>query len=177
MTTDKFIFFWGGTYSQWCPSPFTIDGVEYNCTEQYMMAKKALLFNDVEAYKNIMSTRHPNEQKAYGRKVKGFNKDIWEAYCRKIVFDANYAKFTQNPEMKKELLASGKREIVEASPEDKIWGIGMHETHPDILDKSKWQGTNWLGEAVMEVREVLINDIVEDLYNEAKKRFRENGKR
>ena len=174
MKTDKFIFFWGGTFSQWCPSPFTIDGVEYNCNEQYMMAKKALMFNDVEAYKNIMATRHPNEQKAFGRKVKGFDKDRWEKYCRKIVFDANYAKFTQNPEMKKELFDSGTREIVEASPEDKIWGIGLHESDKRCLDKSQWQGTNWLGEAIMEVREVLVNHFVDELYAEAKKRLKEN---
>jgi ribA/ribD-fused uncharacterized protein len=159
MTTDKFIFFWGGTYSQWCPSPFTIDGVEYNCTEQYMMAKKALLFKDNDAFLKIMSTRHPNEQKAHGRKVKGFDKDKWEAICHDVVYEANLAKFTQNPEMKAELIASGDREIVEASPEDKIWGIGMHETHPDILDKSKWKGTNWLGIAIMKVRKT-INETI-----------------
>ena len=101
MKTDKFIFFWGGIYSQWCPSPFTIDGVEYNCTEQYMMAKKALLFEDEEAHRKIMSTRLPYEQKAYGRKVKGFDKDKWEAICKDVVYEANLAKFTQNPEMKR----------------------------------------------------------------------------
>jgi ribA/ribD-fused uncharacterized protein len=155
MKTDKYIFFWGGTFSQWCPSKFVIDGVEYNCCEQYMMAKKALLFNDVESYNKIMETKGPKEQKALGRKVKNFDKDKWEAVCRDIVYDANYAKFTQNSVMKSELQRTGDREIVEASPEDKIWGIGMHESHPDILDKSKWQGTNWLGEAIMRVRETL----------------------
>lgn len=155
MKTDKYIFFWGGTYSQWCPSNFTIDGVTYNCCEQYMMAKKALLFNDNNAYKEIMATKSPKEQKAIGRKVKGFDKDKWDAVCREIVYEANYAKFTQNAVMKSELLRTGDREIVEASPEDKIWGIGMHESHPDILDKSKWKGTNWLGEAIMRVRETL----------------------
>jgi len=160
MTTEKFIFFWGGTFSQWCPSPFTIDGVEYNCTEQYMMAKKALVFGDYEALNNIMNTDQPNEQKAYGRQIKGFNADIWNRVCRKIVYDANLAKFIQNPKMKLELLKSDDREIVEASPEDRIWGIGMDENHPDILDKSKWQGTNWLGEAIMQVREKIKQEIL-----------------
>jgi ribA/ribD-fused uncharacterized protein len=153
MKTDKYIFFWGGTYSQWYPSNFTIDGVEYNCCEQYMMAKKALLFEDIDSYNKIMSTKGPKEQKALGRKVKNFNKDKWEAVCREVVYEANYAKFSQNTLMRKELFRSGDREIVEASPEDKIWGIGMHESHPDILDKTKWQGTNWLGEAIMKVRD------------------------
>ena len=159
MITDKFIFFWGGTYSQWCPSKFVIDGVEYSSAEQYMMAKKALLFNDTEAYNKILATRRPYEQKAHGRKVKGFDKDKWEEICRDVVYKANLAKFTQNPEMKAELLASGDREIVEASPKDKIWGIGMDVNHPDILDKSKWQGTNWLGIEIMKVRKT-INETI-----------------
>ena len=153
MKTDKYVFFWGGTFSQWCPSEFTIDGVKYNCCEQYMMAKKALLFKDMDAYSEIMNTKGPKEQKAIGRRVKNFNKDKWEAVCREIVYEANYAKFTQNHIMKDELLLTGDREIVEASPEDKIWGIGMHESDPNILDKSKWKGTNWLGEAIMRVRD------------------------
>lgn len=156
MTTNKYVFFWGGTYSQWCPSIFIIDGVEYNCAEQYMMAKKALMFNDFDAYREIMLEKNPATQKAIGKKVRGFNKEKWETYCRQIVTDGNFAKFTQNPEMKEELLATGNREIVEASPEDTIWGIGMHESHPDILDKSKWKGTNWLGEAIMDVREMVL---------------------
>ena len=155
MKTDKYIFFWGGTFSQWAPSEFEIDGVKYVTAEQYMMAKKALLFEDVDSYNKIMSTKGPKEQKALGRKVKNFNKDKWEAVCREIVYDANYAKFTQNPKMMAELMATGNREIVEASPEDKIWGIGLHESDFRVHDKSKWQGTNWLGEAIMQVREKL----------------------
>jgi ribA/ribD-fused uncharacterized protein len=158
MITDNYVFFWGGTMSQWCPSFFIIDGVEYNCTEQYMMAKKALMFNDFDAYREIMLEEEPATQKAIGKTVIGFNKEKWEKYCIDIVTDGNYAKFTQNPKMKEELLASGDREIVEASPEDKIWGIGLHETNPYVLDKSKWQGTNWLGIAIMRVRERIRNE-------------------
>ena len=155
MITDKYVFFWGGTFSQWCPSEFTIEGVTYNCAEQYMMAKKAMLFNDSNAYEQIMKTSHPSTQKAIGRKVKGFNKEAWEKVCRGYVYDANYAKFTQNPKMLKELMDTGDREIVEASPEDKIWGIGLHESDARVHDKSQWQGTNWLGEAIMNVRKTL----------------------
>lgn len=155
MITDKYVFFWGGTFSQWCPSTFEIEGVQYNCCEQYMMAQKALLFNDTESHKMIMYATSPRDQKAFGRRVKGFDKEKWEDVCRGIVYDANFAKFTQNPKMMAELMATGDREIVEASPEDKIWGIGLHESDARVHDKSKWQGTNWLGEAIMQVREKL----------------------
>lgn len=155
MVTDKYVFFWNGVFSQWYPSKFVIEGVEYNCCEQYMMAQKALLFNDMENHKMIMHSKSPNEQKGFGRRVKGFDKDKWEAVCREIVFDANMAKFTQNPKMLEELMDTEDLEIVEASPYDKIWGIGLHETDPKALDKSQWQGTNWLGEAIMSVREKL----------------------
>lgn len=152
MITDDFVFFWGGTFSQWCPSTFIIDGVKYNSCEQYMMAKKALMFNDFDALQKIMLSKDPSKQKDIGKTVRGFNKDVWETYCREIVFDGNMAKFTQNPSMLKELLETGDREIVEASPKDKIWGIGLHETDPRVFDKSKWLGTNWLGIAIMQVR-------------------------
>lgn len=156
MAKNDFLFFWGGTFSQWCPSFFTIDGVTYNCCEQYMMAKKALLFGDYEALKNIMASDEPADQKAFGRTVKGFNKAKWEQHCRKFVYDGNYAKFTQNPDMHDELLCSLPKEIVEASPEDPIWGIGLRESDPKAWDKKTWQGTNWLGEAIMAVRSKLI---------------------
>jgi ribA/ribD-fused uncharacterized protein len=155
MFTEKYVFFWNGVFSQWYPSKFVIEDVEYNCCEQYMMAQKALLFNDLESHKMIMCSKSPDEQKGFGRRVKGFDKEKWEAVCRQVVFDANMAKFTQNPEMLKELMYTDELEIVEASPYDKIWGIGLHETDERCLDKSQWQGTNWLGEAIMSVREKL----------------------
>lgn len=159
MVKNNFLFFWGGTYSQWCPSEFEIDGVYYNCAEQYMMAKKALLFNDLESYDKIMLEKQPYHQKALGKKVKGFVKETWESVCRTIVFDANYAKFTQNPKMYDELMATGNLEIVEASPEDTIWGIGLLETDPLALNKATWKGTNWLGEAIMGVRDELRKEL------------------
>ena len=152
MITDKYVFFWNGPFSQWYPSKFVIDEVEYNCCEQYMMAQKALLFNDTESHKMIMFSNSPNEQKGFGRRVKGFDKDKWESVCRQIVFDGNYAKFTQNPKLLKELDNTKDLEIVEASPYDKIWGIGLDENDVRFLYKSQWQGTNWLGEALIEVR-------------------------
>jgi ribA/ribD-fused uncharacterized protein len=161
---DKFVFFWGGTFSQWATSKFEIDGVEYNCCEQYMMAKKALVFNDFDACREIMLEKQPALQKAIGRKVRGFNVSKWEPVCRKIVYDANMAKFTQNPKMLEELLATEGREIVEASPEDKIWGIGLHETNPLAWDKETWQGLNLLGEAIMKVRDTITKELAQADY-------------
>jgi hypothetical protein len=152
MAKEDFVFFWGGTFSQWCPSVFTIEGVDYNCCEQYMMAKKALLFNDAVAYHEIMLEDEPATQKAIGRTVRGFNKEKWEQYCQQYVYDGNYAKFKQNPKMLKELMATGTKEIVEASPQDRIWGIGLAASDPRAWDKSTWRGTNWLGIAIMRVR-------------------------
>jgi ribA/ribD-fused uncharacterized protein len=155
MVKNGFSFFWSGTYSQWNPSVFTIDGITYTSCEQYMMAKKALMFNDLVAYAKIMGTDNPRSQKAFGREVKGFNKELWEAHCRKIVFDANYAKFTQNDAMRRELL-DDEFEIAEASPEDSIWGIGLRESDPLAWDRATWKGSNWLGIALMQVRDKII---------------------
>jgi ribA/ribD-fused uncharacterized protein len=160
MITDDYVFFWGGICSQWYASEFEIDGQKFTCAEQYMMYKKALLFEDEDVANAVMRTQNPREQKALGRKVRGFDKDKWEEVCREYVYEGNYAKFTQNPELLEELISYGDREIVEASPYDKIWGIGLHETSPDIEDKSKWQGTNWLGEAIMRVRNELKTEPV-----------------
>ena len=119
---------------------------------------KALTFNDQENYEAIMATTSPREQKEFGRNVKNFNTDKWNEVCREYVYQGNLAKFTQNPSLKLELLKTEDREIVEASPYDKIWGIGMDVSHRNIEDKSKWLGKNWLGEAIMRVRETLNNN-------------------
>lgn len=151
---DQFIFFYGGPFSQWYQSKFDIDGVEYNCAEQYMMAMKALMFNDDEAKAKIMKSHSPSDQKAAGRKVKNFDADKWNKVSRAFVYRANMAKFSI-PYLKKVILETGDRELVEASPTDVIWGIGMAESNPDRFDRTKWRGTNWLGEVLMEVRDTL----------------------
>lgn len=157
--SNGFVLFWGGIFSQWYTHDMVIDGVTYNCCEQYMMAEKARLFGDTESLEAILKTKDPKKQKAFGRGVKNFNPHMWERVCRDVVFRANLAKF-QDPELKKYLLSFGDEEIVEASPYDKIWGIGLSEDDPDALDKSKWQGTNWLGEEIMRVREALKSQAV-----------------
>lgn len=156
MAKGDFILFWNGIFSQWYPSDFVIDGVKYNCCEQFMMAKKSLVFNDFDALEKIMLSDDPAEQKAFGRQIIGFNKKHWDTVCRKIVYDGNYAKFTQNHDLYDELMSTIGKELVEASPYDKIWGIGLAEDNPKAWDKKTWEGTNWLGEAIMKVRQELI---------------------
>ena len=156
MSDEKFTFFWGGPFSQWARSNFTIDGAKYTNAEQFMMAEKARLFGDEVALKAIMKETDPAEQKAWGKKVKNFVKDKWEAVAKDIVYKGNFAKFTQNPKLKKILLATKGTTIVEASPYDVIYGIGLSENDPNRFDRSKWRGTNWLGEVLMKLREDLI---------------------
>jgi ribA/ribD-fused uncharacterized protein len=154
----KYTFFWGGPFSQWAPSEILIDGVRYNSCEQYMMAQKALVFNDMESHDAIMKAQHPSQQKALGRKIKNFDKETWEIVAKDVVYRANYAKFTQHKHYYDDLMATGDTLLVEASPEDKIWGIGLAESDPRVHDESKWQGTNWLGEIITDVRNDLRNE-------------------
>jgi len=153
--TDKYVFFYGSCYSQWAMRDIEIGGGKYNCCEQRMMAAKAYLFRDHVAMKKIMEAKDPANQKALGRMVKGFDKDRWEEIAQDVVYEANYAKFTQHEDWKQQLIATGDKIIVEASPTDCIWGIGMSCDDPGIEDPKNWRGTNWLGEEIMNVRNVL----------------------
>ncbi len=155
---EKFTFFWrtNSPFSQWHPCKFVIDEIKFNSAEQYMMFKKALLFKDDEIAEKILASSQAPEQKALGRQVKGFDKTIWESECKNIVYDANYAKFTQNPKLKEKLLETEGTTIVEASPYDCIWGIGLGEEDPEHFDRSKWKGKNWLGEILTQVRDDIM---------------------
>lgn len=155
--TDKFVLFYGGSFSQWFPSSFEIDKITYNCTEQWMMACKARMFQDEESEKAIMSTSKPWEQKAIGRQVKNFKEETWEKDAKRLVKQGNKAKFDQNPELKKVLMDTESRLLVEASPTDVIWGIGLAEDDPKAVDRNNWRGTNWLGEIITELREEYRN--------------------
>ena len=149
------VYFWGGEFSQWYPSIFEIEGITYDCAEQYMMEQKAKLFKDEEMVKNIMGTTSPREQKAFGRQVKNFDPAKWEVIAYDTVVRGNVAKFKQNPKLLKILLNTENREIVEASAEDTIWGIGLSPWDPLRFDKKNWRGTNLLGKAIMDAREIL----------------------
>lgn len=154
--TDKYYFFWNGPFSQWYKSEFTVDGITFVTAEEYMMYEKAKLFNDDEIAELILKTDNPSEQKILGRSVKNFDKDIWEKHAKDIVTKGNIAKFSQNEDLLSFMKTTKDLILVEASPYDRIWGIGLGEDDPDIEDESKWQGTNWLGECLMRAREVLI---------------------
>jgi ribA/ribD-fused uncharacterized protein len=156
VTTDKCIFFYNGIYSQWYPAKFTNTYGTFSCAEQYMMFRKALFFDDAESAAKIMLADNPADQKTLGRKIKNFNADLWNKISYDIVFHGNMCKFSQNPVLFDQLSKTGMRKLVEASPTDKIWGIGMHERQKGIEDESNWQGTNWLGEVITEVREALL---------------------
>ena len=153
--TDKHVFFWNGIYSQWHKAPMTIDGIEYNSCEQYMMHQKALLFDDEEIAELIMQEENPKEQKKFGRMIKGFDKALWDKNCLAIVYEGNLAKFSQNPELKAEMLSTGNKIFVEASPLDHIWGIGLDEDAEGIDDPSYWLGLNLLGQALTLVKNQL----------------------
>jgi len=162
----KFLFFYGHTppsdgsinqscFSQWWMQNFEVDEIRYCCAEQYMMAEKARLFNDDEMLEKIMQATFPKEMKAYGRTVCNFEQSIWDAKCFQVVKDANRAKFSQNMELLQFLLGTKNRILVEASPRDRIWGIGMGKSNPDAENPLKWRGRNLLGFALTEVRDEL----------------------
>jgi ribA/ribD-fused uncharacterized protein len=155
--THNFTFFWRNRspFSNWYPSVFTHNGVTYTRGEQYMMHMKALMFGDLEIAARIMETDDPAVHKALGRQVKGYVDAVWAAKRVDIMVEGLTSKFSQNSRLKETLLATGDTEIVEASPVDRIWGIGLEESDPRALDKSKWLGQNLLGITLMRVRDEL----------------------
>lgn len=152
--TDDFVLFWNPPcpFSQWTPSRFVVEGEAFGCAEQFMMAAKARLFGDEATRARILAATEPGEQKALGREVSGFDQATWERERFGIVVRGNEAKFAQNPAMLAALLATGERRLVEASPYDRIWGIGLGATDPRALDPAEWRGLNLLGQALEEVR-------------------------
>lgn len=156
-TTDKYVFFWGGIYSQWYKRNMhaPILNITFNCSEQYMMYQKALLFDDKEIMAKILEETDPAKHKGYGRKVKNFDSAYWDEHKFNIVSNACMLKFTQNYDLLKALLETDKRILVEASPKDKIWGIGMHENDYGVEDETNWKGENLLGYALTDTRDFI----------------------
>ena len=148
--TDK------GCFSQWYTGgSFEVCGVEFLTTEDYMMRSKALLFNDLVAHDRMLEASHPRDVKVIGRQVKNFDPVVWEENAFDIVVMGNILKFSQNPWLNRFLQSTGDKVLVEASPYDKIWGIGIGERHQDVCNPAGWDGTNLLGFALMEVRQRL----------------------
>lgn len=163
---DEFLFFWGhhsskkemltkACLSQWWPSPFVENGITYQTAEHYMMAKKALLFNDQEVFEKILTTESPKDVKDLGRQIKNFDVKKWDAHKFDMVKQGNLLKFSQNEALKAFLLQTKSKILAEASPVDGIWGIGLVEDHVNAKIPKHWKGLNLLGFALMEVRDEL----------------------
>jgi len=150
-----FFFTEASPFSQWFRCSFTVDGHVFNCAEQYMMYGKARLFEDADTAAQILAADHPRQHKALGRKVKPFDTGVWLRERAAIVKAGNRAKFTQNPELRELLLATAGTTLVEASPYDKIWGIGLAASDPRAQDPAQWKGQNLLGKLLTELRDEL----------------------
>ena len=163
----EFVFFWGhrksksitkSCFSQWYDRGFVIEGIRYNCAEQYMMAQKAKIFGDEEIFEMILKNEDPKEIKALGRKVRGYDPAVWDENKFSVVYEGSYAKFTQNDDLKEFLLSTDGKILVEASPYDKIWGIGLRQGSEGIEDPKNWKGTNLLGFALTQVRDDILGN-------------------
>ena len=163
-----YLCFWGHTpkqaghvdkscFSQWYPAAFRVGEHVYATAEHYMMAQKALLFGDEDVFERVLQAAHPKEVKALGWQVRHYQQDVWEAQRFSVVKTANTAKFSKYTDLQAFLLATGERVLVEASPVDKIWGIGLAADHAHAAQPQKWQGLNLLGFALMQVRIQLQN--------------------
>lgn len=159
-----FLMFWGHQrskdgsmiktcLSQWWPSPFLENGISYHTAEHYMMAKKALLFNDREIFEKILTKESPKDVKDLGRQIRNFDAAKWDAHKYEIVKQGNLLKFSQHEALKSFLLQTKSKILVEASPVDTIWGIGLAEDNVDVINPKNWKGLNLLGFALMEVRD------------------------
>ncbi|MFF7727608.1 NADAR family protein [Streptomyces sp. NPDC008001] len=162
----KYVCFWGhqprrhgsigaGCFSQWWSSPFTVDGTVYATAEHWMMAGKARLFSDEEAEAEAIAASHPKQAKDAGRKVRGFDEETWRRHRFDLVVEGSVHKFAQDAALGAYLLGTGDRVLVEASPLDRVWGIGLAADDERAQDPARWQGDNLLGFALMEARQRL----------------------
>ena len=168
MNQNNFVFFWkaeekNGILSQWYVNPLQpkqfwseLYQTHFNCGEQYMMYAKAHLFGDYETAALILAEPDPAEQKKLGRKVANFDQSVWHQHRELVVYQANYLKFTQNDDMRKFLRSLWGKTLSEASPKDKIYGIGLAADDPRALDPDQWQGLNLLGKVLMKVCEHIV---------------------
>jgi ribA/ribD-fused uncharacterized protein len=159
----KYVFFWGESpkrdgsvdkscLSQWYGASFTVDGVRYSTAEHWMMASKARLFGDEESAEKAIKAGHPQQAKSIGRTVRGFDTEIWLRHRFGLVAEGNVHKFGQNEPLLDFLLGTGDRVLVEASPVDRIWGIGLSATDDRAEHPAQWRGLNLLGFALMQAR-------------------------
>jgi len=157
-----YLCFWGhrpprtgvgaSCFSQWYDAGFEHDGVRYATAEHYMMAGKARLFGDEEILAKVLACHTPDKVKALGRRIRGFDDARWARARYAVVVQGNLAKFTQNAALGAFLRSTGDQVLVEASPVDTVWGIGLAQDHADACNPARWKGLNLLGFALMEVR-------------------------
>ena len=164
--TDKHVLFWGEWPSNWYRAEFNaevlIDGKKetkhfYN-SEQYFMYMKAIIFGDYEIAEKILATKDPKKAKELGRIVRNYDDKVWNDMRYKVMVDANKAKYSQNEDLKK-LITSDEfkgKGYCEASPVDRVWGLGLGENDPLADDEKNWKGQNLLGKALDEVRDWLL---------------------
>ncbi len=164
----KSLMFWGhrqkspdrvnaSCLSNWFPSPFVIEDITCPTAEHYLMAAKARLFGDESRYQAILEADNPGKAKSLGREVTGFDEQTWVQHRTAIMLTACRAKFEQNPDMAAFLCRTGERILIEASPLDAIWGIGLAADDPRAQHPSQWPGLNLLGFVLMQVRRELIS--------------------
>jgi ribA/ribD-fused uncharacterized protein len=162
----RYLFFWGHKplpggqigspcFSQWWPAAFSVNGVHYPTAEHFMMEEKAHLFGDDEVRTLILKAESPKEAKQLGRQVRNFDEQVWVEARFGLVVAGNLAKFSQNRELGNYLLGTRDRVLVEASPSDRIWGIGLAADSAQAMNPEQWLGLNLLGFALMEVRQRL----------------------
>lgn len=149
-TTTNWTFFWNGPFSNWYPAKFIYKGIKFENSEQAFMWEKAMHFKDVVISEMILKTPNPADVKKLGRQVIGYDDVEWSKVRYKYMFDVCLQKFSQNQSLKLELL--NKSNFVEASPYDRIWGIGMMEGDFGIENPNNWKGLNLLGKVLDEVR-------------------------
>lgn len=153
--TRSYFFFWNGPFSQWSPCEMTVGEAVYGCAEQYMMHQKALLFGDGEAAAKILAATDPAKQKALGRTIKGFDETVWRDHREIIVHTGSHAKFDQNKGLRRKLFQTGDALLVEASPLDAIWGVGLSADEAKATPPEEWPGLNLLGKILTKVRNEL----------------------
>ena len=144
-----------GYLSNWYESKFIVDHVKFSSMEQFMMYRKAICFQDECIAEQILGTKDVAEIKALGRAVKDYDENYWNGVRQVIVYEGLLAKFSQNDELKDNLVNTGNVILAECAVKDRIWGIGLSMKDENRYDKSKWRGENLLGYTLMMVRERL----------------------
>lgn len=152
-----YCFFWrsGSPFSNFHPAEYEYDGNVFTCSEQGFMHSKAVLFGDHAIAEEILKTTSPMKIKQLGRQVRGFKEKTWKNARVDIMYQHCFAKFAQNEHLKEALMRTKDKAMVEASPSDAVWGIGLNEDKARRRAPETWRGQNLLGQVLDRVREEL----------------------